>query len=51
MIEHIAHIPREFLWLFGALVVLLGLASSIAAVLARRPADEKKAASRRNSST
>jgi phosphatidate cytidylyltransferase len=48
VIEHIAQIPREFLWLFGALVVLLGLASSIAAVLARRPADEKKAASRRN---
>jgi phosphatidate cytidylyltransferase len=48
MIEHLAHIPREFLWLFGALVLLLSLASSIAAVLARRPADEKKAASRRN---
>lgn len=48
MIEHLEHIPREFLWLFGALVLLLGLASSIAAVLARRPADEKKTASRRN---
>src|SRR5689334_23496537 len=48
MIGHLQQIPREFFWLFGALVVLLGLASSIAAVLARRPADQKKAASRRN---
>jgi phosphatidate cytidylyltransferase len=48
MIEHLHNIPREFLWLFGALVVLLGLASVIGGILARRPADEKKAASRRN---
>ncbi|HUQ11633.1 MAG TPA: phosphatidate cytidylyltransferase [Steroidobacteraceae bacterium] len=48
MIEHLRTIPREFLWLFGALVLLLGLASSVAAVLARRPADAGKSASRRN---
>jgi phosphatidate cytidylyltransferase len=48
MSELLPGIPREFLWLFGALVLLLGIASGIAAVLARRPADEKKAASRRN---
>jgi phosphatidate cytidylyltransferase len=48
MIEHLHNIPTEFLWLFGALVVVLGLASLIGAVLSRRPADEKKAASRAN---
>jgi phosphatidate cytidylyltransferase len=48
MIEHLHNIPTEFLWLFGALVVLLGLASIIGAVLARRPADENTAASRAN---
>jgi phosphatidate cytidylyltransferase len=48
MIDHLHNIPREFLWLFGALVLLLALASSVGAILARRPADEKKAASRRN---
>ncbi len=48
MIEHLHNIPTEFLWLFGALVVLLGLSSLIGAILARRPADEKKAASRAN---
>ena len=48
MTHLLADIPREFFWLFGALVALLGLASGIAAVLSRRPADEKKAASRRN---
>lgn len=48
MIEHLQRIPREFLLLFGGLVVLLGLASLVAAVLVRRPGDEKKAASRRN---
>jgi phosphatidate cytidylyltransferase len=48
MIEHLHNIPREFFWLFGALVVLLALASAIGAVLLRRPGDEKKAASRRN---
>ena len=48
MIEHLRTIPVEFFWLFGALVVLLGVASGVAALLARRPADEKKAASRVN---
>jgi phosphatidate cytidylyltransferase len=48
MIEHLRTIPVEFFWLFGALVVLLGIASSVAAFLSRRPADEKKAASRAN---
>jgi phosphatidate cytidylyltransferase len=41
-------IPREFLWLFGALIALLGMASTVGAILIRRPADEKKAASRAN---
>jgi len=48
MIDHLRTIPVEFFWLFGALVVLLGIASGVAALLARRPADEKKAASRAN---
>ncbi len=48
MIEIWRAIPQEFFWLFGSLVVLLGIASSVAAILARRPADEKKAASRAN---
>ena len=48
MIEHLRSIPREFFWLFGSLVVLLGLASAIGAWLRSRPADEKKAASRAN---
>ena len=48
MIEHLRSIPREFFWLFGSLVVLLGLASAIGAWLKSRPADEKKAASRAN---
>ena len=48
MIDHLHNIPREFLWLFGALVLLLAVASSVGAILARRPADERKAASRRN---
>lgn len=48
MIDHLRTIPVEFFWLFGALVVLLGLASGVAALLSRRPADEKKAASRAN---
>jgi len=48
MIEHLRHIPREFIWLFGSLVVLLGLASAIGAWLRSRPADEKKTASRAN---
>lgn len=41
-------IPREFFWLFGALIGLLAVASTIGAILIRRPADEKKAASRAN---
>ena len=48
MIDHLRTIPVEFFWLFGALVVLLGVASGVAALLSRRPADEKKAASRAN---
>ncbi len=48
MIEHLRGIPTEFFWLFGSLVALLAIASSIAAWLKSRPADEKKAASRAN---
>jgi phosphatidate cytidylyltransferase len=48
MIEIWRAVPYEFFWLFGSLVVLLGLASTVGAILARRPADEKKAASRAN---
>ncbi|HET9863132.1 MAG TPA: phosphatidate cytidylyltransferase [Steroidobacteraceae bacterium] len=48
MIEHLRSIPREFYWLFGSLVALLVLASTIAAWLRSRPADEKTAASRAN---
>lgn len=48
MIDALRAIPREFFWLFGSLVVLLALASAVGALLARRPADEKKAASRAN---
>lgn len=48
MIEHLQNIPREFFWLFGSLVALLAVASAVGALLARRPADEKKTASREN---
>jgi phosphatidate cytidylyltransferase len=48
MMEIWRAIPHEFFWLFGSLIVLLGLASAVAAILARRPADEKKTASRAN---
>jgi phosphatidate cytidylyltransferase len=48
MIDHLRGIPVEFFWLFGALVVLLGIASAVAALLSRRPADAKKTASRVN---
>jgi phosphatidate cytidylyltransferase len=48
MIDHLHNIPTEFLWLFGALVLLLGIASLIGAILVRRPGDEKKMASRAN---
>ena len=49
MIRHLlGGIPLEFFWLFGALIVLLAIASSVAALLARRPGDEKKVASRAN---
>jgi phosphatidate cytidylyltransferase len=36
--------PREFLWLFGSLLALLAIASSVGWLLARRAHDEKKAA-------
>jgi phosphatidate cytidylyltransferase len=45
MMNLLRDIPREFLWLFGSLMGLLGVASLIGALLARRPHDEKKAAS------
>jgi phosphatidate cytidylyltransferase len=48
MIDHLRTIPVEFFWLFGALVILLGIASGVAALLSRRPADAKQAASRTN---
>jgi phosphatidate cytidylyltransferase len=38
-------IAPEFLWLFGSLMVLLAVASLAGAMLARRPNDEKQAAS------
>jgi phosphatidate cytidylyltransferase len=41
-------IPHEFFWLFGSLVVLLAIASSVGAVLLRRPGDSKVQASREN---
>ena len=47
LLDHLHNIPREFFWLFGALVGLLALSSAIAAWLVRRPADEKLS-SRRN---
>ena len=43
-----AGIPVEFVWLFGSLMGLLAIASSVAAILARRPGDGSKAASRAN---
>jgi len=48
MTHFLAGIPVEFLWLFGSLLLLLAIASTIAAVLARRPGDERQAASRAN---
>jgi phosphatidate cytidylyltransferase len=48
MTHSLAEIPVEFLWLFGSLMSLLAIASMIGAVLVRRPADEKQAASRAN---
>jgi len=41
-------IPREFFWLFGSLVLLLGIASGVGTWLRTRPADAKRAASRAN---
>jgi phosphatidate cytidylyltransferase len=38
-------VAPEFLWLFGSLAGLLGIASLTGALLARRPNDEKQAAS------
>lgn len=40
--------PREFYWLFGSLVALLAIASTVGAILLRRPGDEKQRASRQN---
>jgi phosphatidate cytidylyltransferase len=48
MIDHLHNIPTEFLWLFGALILLLALASLIGAILVRRPGDERQTASRAN---
>ena len=48
MSEYLRSIPREFFWLFGSLVLLLGIASILGAWLRSRPADEKKTASRAN---
>ena len=48
MLDHLHNIPREFLWLFGGLVALLGVASAIGAFLLHRAADDKTIASRRN---
>ncbi len=48
MMEYLHRIQAEFFWLFGALIVLLGIASSVAALLSRRPADAQQAASRAN---
>jgi phosphatidate cytidylyltransferase len=48
MSAYLDSIPHEFFWLFGSLIVLLGISSTVAAILSRRPADEKKAASRAN---
>ena len=40
------HVPREFLWLFGSLMALLAIASTVGFLLARRPdQDAKKVAS------
>lgn len=40
------HNPAEFLWLFGSLMALLAIASTVGVLLARRPdQDEKKIAS------
>jgi phosphatidate cytidylyltransferase len=38
-------VPAEFLWLFGSLIALLGVASLVGALLARRKNDGKQAAS------
>jgi phosphatidate cytidylyltransferase len=48
MIDHLHNIPTEFLWLFGALILLLSLASLVGAILVRRPGDEQRMASRAN---
>jgi phosphatidate cytidylyltransferase len=45
MTQLLAHVPREFLWLFGSIAAMLALASSVGWLLARRLNDEKKAAS------
>jgi phosphatidate cytidylyltransferase len=48
MSAYLQSIPREFFWLFGSLVVLLGISSAVGAWLRSRPADQGKAASRAN---
>jgi phosphatidate cytidylyltransferase len=45
MTKLLDHVPREFFWLFGALVGLLAIASATGWLLARRTNDEKKTAS------
>jgi phosphatidate cytidylyltransferase len=45
MSHWLEHVPREFLWLFGSLAALLAIASAVGWLLARRPADPKRAAS------
>jgi phosphatidate cytidylyltransferase len=46
MKKFLDHIPPEFLWLFGSLMALLAIASTVGFLLARRPdQDEKKIAS------
>src|SRR3982750_4060782 len=48
MMHWLDGVPPEFLWLFGSLMALLAIASSIGWMLARRHDDPKKAASRAN---
>ena len=48
MSEYLQNVPREFFWLFGSLVVLLGVASVVGIWLRSRPADAKTAANRVN---
>jgi phosphatidate cytidylyltransferase len=45
MMGLLERVPREFFWLFGSLVGLLAIASTVGWLLARRSEDEKKTAS------